>query len=49
MNCFLRAADYYRQAEFHFDPTDPRQLPTFEKMESYSHKFISKTSSNPLV
>jgi hypothetical protein len=49
MNCLLRAADYYWQAEFQFDPTDPRPLPTFEKMESYSHKFNSKTSSNPLV
>lgn len=33
MNCFLRAADYYRQAEFHLEPTDPRRLPTFEAME----------------
>ncbi|KAA0078268.1 alpha/beta hydrolase [Tardiphaga sp. P9-11] len=41
MNCFLRAADYYRQAEFHLEPTDPRRLPTFEKMEACSHKFIS--------
>ena len=41
MNCFLRAADYYRQAEFHLAPTDPRRLPTFEKMEACSKKFIS--------
>jgi dienelactone hydrolase len=41
MNCFLRAADYYRQAEFHLEPDDPRRLPTFEKMEACSHKFIS--------
>ena len=40
MNCFLRAADYYRQAEFHLEPDDPRRLPTFEKMEACSHKFI---------
>src|SRR3981189_2528612 len=40
MNCFLRAADYYRQAEFHLEPDDPRRLPTFEKMEGRSHKFI---------
>lgn len=40
MNCFLRAADYYRQAEFHLDPTDPRRLPTFEAMEACSKKFI---------
>jgi hypothetical protein len=24
MNCFLPAADYYRQAEFHLEPDDPR-------------------------
>jgi pimeloyl-ACP methyl ester carboxylesterase len=41
MNCFLRAADYYRQAEFHLDPDDARRLPTFEMMEACSHKFIS--------
>jgi dienelactone hydrolase len=41
MNCFLRAADYYRQAEFHLDPADPRRLPTFEAMEAASRKFIS--------
>ena len=40
MNCFLRAADYYRQAEFHLEPDDPRRLPTFEAMEACSHKFI---------
>ena len=40
MNCFLRAADYYRQAEFHLEPDDPRRLPTFEKMEACSQKFI---------
>ena len=32
MNCYLRAADYYRQAEFHLAPDDARRLPTFEKM-----------------
>jgi dienelactone hydrolase len=41
MNCFLRAADYYRQAEFHLEPNDPRRLPTFEAMEACSKKFIS--------
>lgn len=40
MNCFLRAADYYRQAEFHLEPNDPRRLPTFERMEACSHKFL---------
>ncbi len=42
MNCFLRAADYYRQAEFHLEPKDPRRLPTFEKMEACSKKFIAR-------
>jgi len=40
MNCFLRAADYYRQAEFFLKPDDPRRLPTFETMEACSKKFI---------
>jgi len=40
MNCLLRAADYYRQAEFFLKPDDPRRLPTFEKMEACSKKFI---------
>jgi pimeloyl-ACP methyl ester carboxylesterase len=41
MNCWLRAADYYRQAEFFLKPDDPRRLPTFERMEACSKKFIS--------
>ena len=40
MNCYLRAVDYYRQAEFHLKPDDPRRLPTFTKMESCSHRFL---------
>ncbi|RAI36760.1 alpha/beta hydrolase family protein [Rhodoplanes roseus] len=40
MNCWLRAADYYRSAEFWLEPDDPRRLPTFEKMEAASHKFF---------
>jgi dienelactone hydrolase len=40
MNCFLRAADYYRQAEFFLKPDDPRRLPTFERMEACSHQFL---------
>jgi hypothetical protein len=40
MNCYLRAVDYYRQAEFHLMPDDPRRLPTFTKMESCSHRFL---------
>ncbi len=42
MNCYLRAADYYRQAEFHLEPTDPRRLPTFEKMEACSLGFLTR-------
>ena len=41
MNCFLRAADYYRQAEFYLAPDDARRLPTFEKMEACSHRFLA--------
>src|SRR2546422_3082333 len=40
MNCFLRAADYYRQAEFFLAPEDPRRLATFTKMEQSSHGFL---------
>lgn len=40
MNCFLRAADYYRQAEFYLAPDAPNRLPTFEKMEACSHRFL---------
>jgi dienelactone hydrolase len=41
MNCWLRAADYYRQAEFFLAPTDPRRLATFSKMERASHRFLA--------
>ena len=40
-NCWLRAADYYRQAEFWLDPHEPRRLATFELMEACSKKFIA--------
>ena len=33
MNCWLRAADYYRSAEFWLLPDDPRRLATFDKCE----------------
>lgn len=39
-NCWLRAVDYYRQAEFFLAPDDSRRLPTFEKMETCSRNFI---------
>jgi pimeloyl-ACP methyl ester carboxylesterase len=41
MNCWLRAADYYRQAEFFLGATDPRRLATFTKMEHASHRFLA--------
>jgi dipeptidyl aminopeptidase/acylaminoacyl peptidase len=40
MNCWLRAADYYRQAEFWLLPDDPRRLASFTEMENCSKKFI---------
>ena len=41
MNCWLRAADYYRQAEFWLLPDEPRRLETFTQMEACSAKFIT--------
>ena len=41
MNCWLRAADYYRQAEFFLGADDPRRLATFTKMERASHRFLA--------
>jgi dienelactone hydrolase len=41
-NCWLRAADYYRQAEFWLGPHEPRRLATFELMEACSKKFIAQ-------
>lgn len=40
-NAWLRAANYYRQAEFWLPAQDPRRLATFEMMEACSKKFIS--------
>lgn len=40
MNCWLRAADYYRQAEFYLKPEDPRRLATFDKCEASTHRFL---------
>jgi dienelactone hydrolase len=40
MNCWLRAADYYRSAEFWLLPDDPRRLPTFDKCERASQKWM---------
>ena len=38
-NCWLRAVDYYRSAEFWLDGNDPRRLATFTKCEQCSQKF----------
>ena len=40
MNCWLRAADMYRSAEFWLTDDDPRRMATFEKCEAASHKFL---------
>ncbi|RAI39803.1 alpha/beta hydrolase family protein [Rhodoplanes roseus] len=40
MNCWLRAADYYREVEFWLLPDDPRRLAAFTDMETCSRKFI---------
>ncbi len=40
MNCWLRAADYYRSAEFWLLAEDPRRLATFDKCERASHKWL---------
>ena len=37
MNCWLRAADYYRQAEFHLEAGRSAPAPTFTDMEGCSH------------
>ncbi|SMC43809.1 alpha/beta hydrolase family protein [Polynucleobacter kasalickyi] len=39
-NCFKRAADYYRQAEFFLLPDDPRRLETFTLMEKSSYGYL---------
>ena len=44
MNCYMRAADYYRQAEFFLQPDDPRRLATFTLMERSSHGYLRHLS-----
>ena len=39
-NCFKRATDYYRQAEFYLLPDDPRRLETFTLMEKSSYGYL---------
>src|ERR1700748_646116 len=40
MNCWLRAANYYRHTEFWLEYSDPRRLEAFTDMEECSRKFI---------
>ena len=40
MNCWLRAADNFRSAEFWLAADDPRRLPTFTRCEAASHKWL---------
>ncbi|MEO9160933.1 MAG: alpha/beta hydrolase [Casimicrobiaceae bacterium] len=42
MNCWLRAANYYRHAAFWLLPEDPRRLEAFTDMENCSRKFLEK-------
>ncbi len=42
MNCWLRATEYFRQAEFWLKPDDPRRLPTFDRCEAASRKFFAR-------
>jgi dienelactone hydrolase len=44
MNSWLRAADYFRSAEFWLAPEDPRRLPTFTRCEAASHKWLRHLS-----
>jgi dienelactone hydrolase len=40
MNCWLRAANYFRQAEFWLPADDPRRLATFTRCENASRKWL---------
>lgn len=40
-NCWLRAVDYYREAEFWLPGEDPRRLEVFDKLEYCSRKWGS--------
>jgi dienelactone hydrolase len=40
MNCWLRAADYFRSAEFWLAADDARRLPTFDRCERASQKWL---------
>lgn len=38
-NCWLRAVDYYREAEFWLEGEDPRRLEVFDKLEACTEKW----------
>lgn len=38
---WIRAANYFRTAEFFLDPADPRRLPTFDRIEACSHRALA--------
>lgn len=40
MNCWLRASEYYRQAEFWLEPADQRRIATFDQCEEVTQKFL---------
>ena len=42
MNCWLRAADYFRSAEFWLAADDPRRMATFERCEAASKKCFTR-------
>mgnify|MGYP001586776814 FL=1 len=42
MNCWLRASEYYRQAEFWLLPDDPRRLATFTRCEAVTQKWMRR-------
>lgn len=43
-NCWLRAADYFRQAEFWLHGDDPRRIETFDKGELCTTRFLQQLS-----
>lgn len=42
MNCWLRAANCFREAEFWLKPDDERRLPTFDRCEAASRKCFTR-------
>ena len=50
MNCWLRAANYFREAEFWLKADDPRRLATFDRCEAASAKcFLQLTPKAEIV